>query len=233
MHTKNSHSNWNLLINDHKNIASYNMALDETLLQNYTDTPILRFYTWQSKCYTFGYSQRVNKYKAKWQDEKLEAIRRPTGGGIVKHEQDISYSIICPVDYNEYTQDLDVSYKYFHECIIEGLKKMNIEAELKTDTVKKESKNYFCFESPVLSDIFYRGKKIVGSAQKRVSGLILQQGSIFLPHVEDLEYNALTDGFKNRMNISFDSYVLDHKMQQLVEKLNESKYKKEEWNFKY
>ena len=100
-----------------KNAADYNMALDEALLQSAPQLgrPVLRFYGWLEPAATFGYSQSYAEI------EKLTMLRpllrRPTGGGLVPHDADWTYSLVFPAGHFWHRLKAVESYRRVHEWI--------------------------------------------------------------------------------------------------------------------
>lgn len=145
--------------------AFKNMAEDEMFLTKKTDnkTAILRFYAWKPKAISIGYFQaikeEVNTKKCK--KEKIDIVRRITGGGAVFHDKEITYSFICPK--KEVPSNIIESYKKICLPIIKALKDTGIKAEF----------------TP-LNDITVNRRKISGNAQTRKNNKVLQHGTILL-----------------------------------------------------
>src|SRR5688572_17048998 len=97
--------------------GSWNMALDEALLISIADLggPLLRFYSWTEPAATFGYSQKFSEVESQTRLRPL--IRRPTGGGIVPHDCDWTYSVIFPPQHFWYSLKALESYRRLHEWI--------------------------------------------------------------------------------------------------------------------
>ncbi|MFH1715576.1 MAG: hypothetical protein ABH857_05245 [Elusimicrobiota bacterium] len=234
---------WDIIIDEYDKSAFENMAYDEALLkclESAVKKPVLRFYGWNEKCYSYGYAQKVASLKEQWLEKKLSAVRRPTGGGIVLHEYDISYSLIAPIDEGSFPRDLNSSYKCFHSAICRGLNFMGIPAALKSVKKKTNSLTYSCFDEPVSYDIFLDDKKIVGSAQKRTKKLILQQGTIQLPMFTERNSGLLKElidnvlkGWEYEIGAVFNKRAFDDDEIKSANRLLNEKYSKDEWNFKY
>lgn len=164
------------------------MAIDEIIACDKTleNKNFLRFFNWQEqKAITFGYAQRSKSLK-----EQLEAgykiTRRPSGGGIVYHDGDLTFSIIFT------SQDkVEDIYKILHTAIAGELKKYIKQVQT------YDQKNIFkpvengqsksCFANPVLDDLMLEGKKILGGAIRRFGNRILYQGTLQIAGARDKE----------------------------------------------
>lgn len=164
------------------------MAIDEIIACDKTleNKNFLRFFNWQEqKAITFGYAQRSKSLK-----EQLEAgykiTRRPSGGGIVYHDRDLTFSIIFT------SQDkVEDIYKNLHTAIAGELKKYIKQVQT------YDQKNIFkpvengqsksCFANPVLDDLMLEGKKILGGAIRRFGNRILYQGTLQIAGARDKE----------------------------------------------
>ena len=159
--------------------ADYNMALDEALLEcvNYIGGPVLRFYGWTQPAATFGYSQH---YKEIEQLTKLRPlIRRPTGGGLVPHDADWTYSMVFPAGSEWYQLKAVESYKRVHLWIREAFGKLGVETSLAPES-RKEIPGQ-CFMGYEKHDVLWHGRKIAGAAQRRTKSGLLIQGSVQPP----------------------------------------------------
>lgn len=156
--------------------AAWNMAFDEMLLEwsRLIASPILRFYSWTEPAATFGYFQRYKEI-ADW-TQLRPLIRRPTGGGLVPHDADWTYSVIIPPNHDWYELRAADSYRRLHEWIVASLKTIGAPAELAL-AARKELPGQ-CFAGPEQYDVLYGGRKIAGAAQRRAKEGLLIQGSI-------------------------------------------------------
>ncbi len=168
-----------LLLRQGKNAADYNMALDEALLQLAPELghPVLRFYGWLEPAATFGYSQRYAEI------EKLTLlrplVRRPTGGGLVPHDADWTYSLVFPAGHYWHRLKAVESYRRVHQWIRDAFAKMNVATAL-SPTSQKEIPGQ-CFVGAEKDDVLWHGRKIAGAAQRRTRGGLLIQGSVQPP----------------------------------------------------
>jgi lipoate-protein ligase A len=160
--------------------AALNMAVDEALLQT-ADSPTLRSYRWQRAALSFGYFGAYAD--AAEQNSDREIVRRWTGGGIVPHGDDLTYSIIIPASHPFFARSSLVIYSELHDAIRRALKANGIEANLANSVSPKVSEN--CFANAVRADVISEGRKIAGAAHRRSRAGLLHQGSIQkakLPH---------------------------------------------------
>ena len=155
---------------------AYNMALDEALLDNAATLgqPVLRFYDWAEPCATFGYSQKIAQIEAATKLRPL--IRRCTGGGLVPHNGDWTYSLIFPPDHEWTGLAATESYQRTHTLLQTAFKEIGVETELTKSC--RRSKPGECFEGHELHDLLWNGKKIAGAAQRRNRHGLLIQGSV-------------------------------------------------------
>lgn len=156
-----------LLLTEHKE-GSWNMAVDEAVLEavaSGVQEPTLRFYGWNPGAVTIGYFQSLQEEvdTEKCQQEKVDVIRRITGGGAVFHDKEITYSFIIKEDDGLIVKDILASYKQICEGVIQGLAQLGIVAQF----------------IPI-NDLVVNGKKISGNAQTRKQKTILQHGTILL-----------------------------------------------------
>lgn len=195
--------------------ATMNMALDEALLELAT-APSLRFYRWERPSISFGYFSRY----ADVANESRELVRRWTGGGIVPHGADLTYTVILPSRDGEKLPASRVVYTEIHDAIRIALP---MSAALATRDAPKISDA--CFANPVTADVLVNGEKIAGAAQRRTRAGLLHQGSIQLADLpagfREAFAAALCPAFERR---SFNSELLAR-----AEELARQKYGTSEW----
>lgn len=156
--------------------AVLNMAIDEELLRTAT-TPTLRHYRWTHRAVSFGYFAKYADVERAW--PTLEPVRRWTGGGIVLHGDDFTYSLVVPHHCPFFKVRPQDSYRAVHERIARALG-MGSES-LAPDPAPKISGA--CFENAARHDLVVGATKIAGAAQRRTRSGLLHQGSIQLPHL--------------------------------------------------
>jgi len=151
----------------------FNMAIDEVLLSN-AQSAILRFYRWSAPSVSFGYFVRFAEAYAIAGNRAI--VRRWTGGGIVPHDQDLTYSIMIGVTDDAFALPSKIIYQRVHSALGNALREIGIVSALvETETSKTSDA---CFANPVVSDVMEGGRKIAGAAQRKTRGGLLHQGSI-------------------------------------------------------
>ncbi len=158
---------------------AWNMALDEALLAAMPrlGRPVLRFYGWLEPAASFGYFQKYRDIEALTQLRPL--VRRPTGGGLVPHEKDWTYSIVVPPGHPWYDLAAKESYRRTHDWLRLAFARIGSTTELAPKSQKEQLGH--CFVGHEQSDLLWRGRKIAGAAQRRRRDGLLIQGSIQPP----------------------------------------------------
>lgn len=167
-----------------------NMQIDSDLLdyaiENNLDYPIFRLYGWSPACISLGRNQDdsfIDKQFLK--DTGIDLVRRLTGGRALLHDNEITYSFICPVNYLKHGENVTKSYIEISRILIDKFKKIGI--ELNFGGNKKVSTKFdYCMLISTGADLCYEGKKLIGSAQCRKNGYILQHGSILYDYDRNL-----------------------------------------------
>lgn len=181
---------WHLLIEPAPLKGAFNMAVDEFLFMSAEGAKrtFLRFYQWERPTASLGATQNVEKVIDLdfCRHHGLDVVRRITGGKLVLHHREITYSI-CSSDEATFTPTLAGSYKLISRALLRGLEKMGIRPSPAEQAPPFYAKSDLpCFSYPARDEIEVDGKKIVGSAQKRTGTRFLQHGSIPLAHDEGL-----------------------------------------------
>lgn len=149
------------------------MAIDEALLRT-AAMPLLRCYRWAQPAVSFGYFGRFSDVAAAWFGREI--VRRWTGGGIVPHGDDFTYSLIVPRTHPLLRLGAAESYRVIHEAILRVLTPSLAGVALSPSAAQKVSEA--CFENAVRHDLVAHGEKIAGAAQRRTRDGLLHQGSI-------------------------------------------------------
>ena len=188
-----------------KNLGAYNMAVDEELLaraQAGEAVPVLRLYTWDPATVSLGRFQKIeNSVNVEACNRRgIDIVRRITGGRAVLHHNELTYSIIARTDNPLFPSNVLGTYKVIAAGLLAGLKNLGIDAEIVSRSnrhaqlVKKGSKEPACFSCPSWYEIVVNNRKIIGSAQRRVSGAFLQHGSILLDYDPASEAEVIPGG---------------------------------------
>lgn len=180
---------WRLLICK-PDSGARNMALDEAILESVScgdSLPTLRLYAWQPACLSLGYAQPVGDVDQEALAERgWQLVRRPTGGRAILHTDELTYAVIAPDSHPDLRGGVLESYRRLSKGLIAGL----VALGLHVDPVREISvapgsrENPVCFEAPSAYEITVAGLKLLGSAQVRRRGGILQHGT--LPLAGDL-----------------------------------------------
>lgn len=202
------------VLRDGANNGPWNMAVDEAIFLSVMDgdsPPTLRFYAWNPVCLSIGYFQKINTINiVECRKSNVDLVRRPTGGRAVLHYDEITYSITIPVPGGKEGSITD-TYKSLNTGILKGLKKFGINGNFhrrQSGKIRKSPGSPSCFNSPSLYEILVDGKKLLGSAQVRRNGYLLQHGSIPVNIDRNLINSLLiSDNSLNIRTQVFDSYT--------------------------
>ncbi len=146
----------------------------------------MRLYGWTPHAISLGYHQRKEEIDLELCREKgIDIVSRPTGGRAILHADELTYSVIMPESSQYYEKEISKVYEEISQCLVAGLNMLNfpVEFERAVQTPKDFSKgelSSMCYASTVQHEISYQGKKLVGSAQRRLNGVVLQHGSILI-----------------------------------------------------
>ena len=157
------------LIRSGAGAPAYNMALDEALLESAPQLarPVLRFYSWTGPAATFGYAQSYSQAAALTQLRPL--VRRPTGGGLVPHDADWTYSLVFPPQHFWHRLRAVDSYRRLHEWIGAALARLNVPATLAPSSQKEIPGQ--CFAGPAKSDLLWEGENRGRGAAADAAGI--------------------------------------------------------------
>jgi lipoate-protein ligase A len=185
--------------------AAQNMAKDEGLLREAVTPgvlPVLRFYTWSPPAVSLGrFQDKERAVNAKaCQRRGFDIVRRITGGRAVLHCDELTYSVIARSDSDLFPNDILGTYKVIAAGLLAGLRELGIVAEMVSRSgrhagmVKSSPQEPACFSSPSWYELLVKGRKIIGSAQRRVGGAFLQHGSILIGYDPVLEAEVIPGG---------------------------------------
>jgi lipoyl(octanoyl) transferase len=163
-----------------------NMALDEALLEMVAaglGAVFVRTYVWTTPTLSLGYFQNLDQVRADSRFQSVPLVRRLTGGGAIWHHHELTYALVVPAGHPLARPSTGL-YKVVHGAIIEGLVAVGIPAARRGEShqmvVRDQRRPLLCFTDRDPEDIVTKGVKIVGSAQRRRHGAVLQHGSLML-----------------------------------------------------
>ncbi len=165
--------------------GSTNMARDEHLLYSDDLRPAaLRLYAWTPPTISLGYFQSCAELARLPEDVRgLATVRRITGGGAILHDREITYCLVLDASVPVAATSPIALYRLVHECWRTTLGRDGPQVELAPDdfpTPTPRGGPFFCFEKPGRADLIVRNEKLLGSAQRRIPGRVLQHGSLLL-----------------------------------------------------
>jgi lipoate-protein ligase A len=200
--------------------AALNMAVDEALLED-AAAPILRFYRWRLPSLSFGYFGRYADVTN--QSSHREIVRRWTGGGIVPHGDDLTYSVIVPASASFFARSSLEIYAAVHESIRRALGANGIAAILANSATPKVSED--CFANAVPADVLSDGRKIAGAAHRRSRAGLLHQGSIQQNNLPD----RFRDDFARILCERFEPRTLARELSERAKTIAAAKYGTADW----
>jgi lipoate-protein ligase A len=161
------------------------MDFDLTLTKSLKfDEAVLRVYRWEPYCISLGANQSEKTISIeKISDNNIDIVKRPTGGRAILHAEELTYSVIYHIGTELSPKDL---YRQINIALVKGLilfddvlKNLELHNTLPNfPSFYNEDKSAVCFSVSSKNEINYDGKKLVGSAQRRIGNVVLQHGSI-------------------------------------------------------
>jgi len=215
--------------------AAMNMAIDETLLDT-AAVPSIRFYRWRSPALSFGYFGKFSDVAIYAAERDL--VRRWTGGGIVFHGDDLTYSIVIPANDPAFNESSIGIYQRIHRVLANVLNSVGERAVLArnvdpggialSNRAALKTSGYNCFASPVRADVMINDRKIAGAAQRRTRRGLLQQGSIQGITLR----NDLPQKFAQALSAHSSEFEINEEVSQRARELARQKYGTESWQRK-
>jgi lipoyl(octanoyl) transferase len=159
------------------------MAVDEVLLESVRGggPPVLRLYRWAPACLSLGRNQPA---RGRYDEEAIrragvDVVRRLTGGRAVLHDRELTYSVLAP---EGALGSPRVTYRRVHAALVLGLRRLGVPAAVQVRTGRRAAVPSLvpCFQEPVEGEVVADGRKLVGSAQLRLGGALLQHGSLLI-----------------------------------------------------
>lgn len=174
---------WRVLVEVLPRTGAWNMAIDEAVLESVASgasLPTLRFYRWAPPCLSLGKRQLLEGVDlASCARDGIDVVRRPTGGWAILHTDELTYSVAAlPTDPRAAGAILD-AYRQLSAGLVAGLRRLGSPAAMNpVNPYGVHNASAACFEVPSAYEITSGGKKLMGSAQSRPAGRVLQHGSL-------------------------------------------------------
>jgi lipoate-protein ligase A len=177
---------WRLLV-DPPARGAWNMAVDEALAEAVDEgasPSVVRFYGWSPPCLSLGASQPFTAADTAFcAAEGIDIVRRPTGGRAVLHHLELTYLVTARLGRNPFTHELQEVYRSICRALVVGLRGLGVAAEVAGDPPEpliRPVQAIPCFVGPAAGEVVVAGRKLVGSAMRRVGGTVLQHGALLV-----------------------------------------------------
>lgn len=162
------------------------MAVDEAILEaigRREALPTLRLYAWDPPCLSLGFAQPVADVDCEaLARQGWQMVRRPTGGRAILHADELTYSVIAPLDEPRVSGRVLESYRRLSQALVAALERLGLPAQADQEYAPAQGdervSGAVCFETPSNYEITVAGKKLIGSAQARRKEGVLQHGSL-------------------------------------------------------
>ncbi len=257
---KTKRNNWRLLFTP--DVDPYmNMAIDEALTRKCIDSEdrpaVIRFYTWKESSCSIGYFQKMKDVLKAPSDKRVPIVRRPTGGGIVCHGNDITFSIVKKRIPSNRQENITSFYKLIGESLLRGLERLGFtgtfylpeneshrSAQERKPLNNFHSQQSFCSVTPAKYDIMIAGSKVAGYAARKSQGTVLCQGYLDVhkrwkeqyegSHEKAIHllFDNLAGSFKDVFGITLTSSQLTEDEKSLANAIRDKKYASNEWNYR-
>lgn len=172
--------------------GDWNMAVDEAMLEAHRQglvPPTLRVYRWSRPTLSLGYAQKLEGLDvAALRAASVDVVRRPTGGRAVLHVGDLTYAVVA----SGLPDGVSASYRVIAGALVEGLARCGLAPAI-VPGATRPGRSAACFASSTRADLVVDGRKVVGSAQLRREGAVLQHGTIYLERPTALAARLLPD----------------------------------------
>jgi lipoate-protein ligase A len=207
-----------------------NMATDEYLLSVAEERgmPVLRCYGWDREAMSFGYFQSYEEIASLTSVRPL--VRRPTGGGLVSHVSDWTYSVAIPTSCEWYRLKACESYCRMHTWVNAAFRSMGLETSLAEEAIVSGPGQ--CFIGAEKHDVLYKGFKVAGAAQRRTKKGLLIQGSVQIPGISQEQgrpdwQQALKQSGVEKYGIEWATVHLTENDRQHIDQLASERYQAE------
>lgn len=209
---------WQVILSG-ENTGRFNMDFDLQLARSFPENPILRLYRWKPYCISIGANQSFDEVdKEKADRNNIDLVKRPTGGRAILHSEELTYSVVFPVELNYSAKAI---YNEINLALREGLvfyDSLLSKLELEHNQVDfkdfyKEDKSSICFAVSAKSEINFNNKKLVGSAQRKIGKVVLQHGSILCGryHLNIVDYLNVDESSKDEIRKEISETTIDLK----------------------
>lgn len=249
------------LICDPPQNGAWNMAVDEALLEQLpaSQTPVLRFYQWDEPTLSLGYFQKYEERALHPPSTTVACVRRLSGGGAILHDRELTYSLLLPGTH-PLARDTESLYFTVHRALIAVLKELlgfgpgDFPLDIRQADTTDIPPPFLCFERRARGDVIVRSSaqapaahKVVGSAQRRRRGMVLQHGSILLdrasaapelPGINNLQQRflhaerlqeSLPEHLVGPLKLSFSRSLLTPEESDAAERFRHEKYVSPAW----
>jgi lipoate-protein ligase A len=179
---------WELVLEPTGASGAINMATDAGLLAlaERSGRAFLRLYRFDPPCLSFGRNEPAVGYdRAAIARLGLDVVRRPTGGRVVWHEDEVTYAVAAPI---AAFGGLRLAYRTIHVWLAAALRALGLAATLAPERPLPgmRARGGACFAAPAGGEVLVDGRKVVGSAQARRGSALLQHGSVLLAGSQEL-----------------------------------------------
>lgn len=179
------------LILNQAEAGDWNMAVDEALMASSaaSSSVILRLYRWAPATVSLGYFQSIDDRQQHAASRSCPVVRRHSGGGAIVHDHELTYGLVVPLQDRKRGENAEI-YRTVHDAIIEWLNKFGVAASrfaeseagrentASCDQATQDRPPFLCFQRRSPDDLVFHQEKVLGSAQRRGFGALLQHGSL-------------------------------------------------------
>jgi len=183
-----------------------NMAIDEAMARYANEKrsnscATLRTYHWLPYAISLGYHQSIEEIDLdRCRQDGVDVVIRPTGGRAILHAEELTYAVVIPSHSKFFDESIVNVYGILSRAIVSGLKELKVGVEFEqvsstSEDFSKGKHSMLCFASSIQHEIGWHGRKLVGSAQRRIGDAILQHGSILIgpEHLKLAHYLSNSD----------------------------------------
>jgi lipoate-protein ligase A len=215
---------------EHARCGAENMAVDQLLLEQAESYPVLRLYRWSEPTVSFGYFHRLQDARSAFPCNgagDLTYVRRWTGGGIVDHRVDLTYTLAIPRGCPLADEGGMQSYRLIHQALAATLNKLGQDVHLVA--ANEGCPGRVCFTNPVACDLIdSQGLKIAGAGQRRTRHGLLHQGSL----LTGIDAGVLGRELASHLADTVSGHTVSDSFAQQVAALAAERYHRAQWRNK-